>query len=394
MADFPQPDQRFQALLEAAPDAILELDGLGRITLVNRAVEQITGYGRGELLGNTVEMLVPAEVRKRHVAHRADFWQKPYTRMMGSGLDLTIERKDGTQVPVEIALSPVEYDGGRHVTAIIRDTSQRRAAEERIREIDTRFRAELTAKNHELEQRNREVERANRLKTEFVASMSHELRTPLHTIIGFAEILLEELDGPLNEKQKRGVQFIHKDSLHLLDLINDVLDLSRIEAGRVELQPETFHLGEATEEVLSTIRPQAAGKSIELTAVIPDETWLHADRSRFKGILLNLLSNAVKFTPGQGKIRVSGTVKGGWVEVVVADTGIGIAEEEQAAVFDKFYQVRSVSKGGKEGTGLGLAITKQLVEMHHGRIWVESRLGEGSRFHFTMPADETASETL
>ena len=394
MPEIPQAEKRLRALLEAAPDAILELDGAGRITLVNVAAERLTGYTRDELLGQTAEILVPDALRARHVGHRTDFWRSPVTRTMGSGLDLAVRRKDGSMIPVEIGLSPVDYDDGLHVTTVIRDISQRKADERRIREIDTRFRTELTAKNRELEQRNREVERANRLKTEFVASMSHELRTPLHTIIGFAELLAEELEGPLNAKQKRFVDHIHKDSLHLLELINDVLDLSRIEAGRIDLQTESFDLIDATEEVLSSIRPQAAAKSIGVTASMPQGVWLHADRVRYKGILYNLLSNAVKFTAEHGKIGVSAAASDGWVEVSVEDNGIGIAEEEQAAVFDKFYQVRSVSKGGKEGTGLGLAITKQLVEMHQGRIWVESRLGEGSRFHFTMPAEESSPEPL
>jgi PAS domain S-box-containing protein len=381
-------ERRFRELFEVAPDGILELDAEGRIVLVNAVAEKLSGYSRHELVGQSVDIMVPSELRAKHIDHRASYWSHPVTRPMGSGLNLHIQRKDGTRVPVEISLSPVKYDSDVRITAIIRDITERKRAEQQIREIQERLTAELTATNRQLELRNREIDRANRLKTEFVASMSHELRTPLHTIIGFAELMAEELEGPLNEKQKRFVGHIHKDSLHLLELINDVLDLSRIEAGRLELRLEAFDMMAAIDEVLATIRPQAVAKSLNLGAPVPLSISLHADRVRFKEILYNLLSNAVKFTPEGGRIRVDAITRDSLAEVSVSDTGVGIPAEEQAAVFDKFYQVGSTTRGVREGTGLGLAITKQLVEAHGGRIWLESEPGRGSHFHFTMPVEE------
>jgi signal transduction histidine kinase len=217
--------------------------------------------------------------------------------------------------------------------------------------------------------------------------MSHELRTPLHTIIGFAELMAEELEGSLNPKQKRFVDHIYKDSLHLLELINDVLDISRIEAGHLELRLEFFDLTTAIEEVLATIRPQTAAKSLRLEASIVLGVTVHADRVRFKEILYNLLSNAVKFTPQGGVIRVGAEVRDAFVEISVLDSGIGIPQEEQDAIFDKFYQVGSTTTGLREGTGLGLAITRQLVEAHGGRIRLRSAPGEGSQFFFSMPIE-------
>jgi PAS domain S-box-containing protein len=385
-------ERRFRELLEAAPDAILEVDASGSIVLVNAAAERLSGYSRTELLGRPMEILTPEELRGRHAAHRAAYWAHPAVRSMGSGLDLHLQCKDGGRVPVEISLSPVNYEGEMRVTAIIRDITERQRAERQMREMQDDFTAELTEANRQLEMRNREVERANRLKTEFVASMSHELRTPLHTIIGFAELLAEELEGPLNEKQKRFAAYIHKDSLHLLELINDILDLSRIEAGRLDLRLGAFDMLEAVEEVMATIRPQAVAKSLDLEAGAPDQIALHADRLRFKEVLYNLLSNAVKFTHEGGQIRVEAALEDGVAEISVSDTGVGIPVAEQAPVFDKFYQAGSTTRGLKEGTGLGLAIAKQLVEAHGGRIWLLSEPDKGSRFAFTMPLEKSAED--
>jgi PAS domain S-box-containing protein len=381
-------ERRFRELLEAAPDAILEVDALGNIVLVNAAAERLSGYSRAELLGQPMEILTPEELRGRHAAHRASYWERPAVRSMGNGLDLHLQCKSGVRVPVEISLSPVNYEGEMRVTAIIRDITERQRAERQLRQMQDDFTAELTEANRQLEMRNREVERANRLKTEFVASMSHELRTPLHTIIGFAELLAEELEGPLNEKQKRFAAFIHKDSLHLLELINDILDLSRIEAGRLDLRLGAFDMLEAVDEVLATIRPQAVAKSLKLDAAVPARIALYADRVRFKEVLYNLLSNAVKFTHEGGRILVEAAIEDSLAEISVSDTGVGIPAAEQAPVFDKFYQAGSTTRGLKEGTGLGLAIAKQLVEAHGGKIWLQSEPGRGSRFAFTMPVEK------
>jgi PAS domain S-box-containing protein len=376
---------RFRELLEAAPDAIIEVDREGRIVLMNKVTEQLFGYGREELLGSPVELLIPQTARKEHHKHRNQYWAQPATRPMGSGLKLEGQRKDGSRFPVEISLSPVQFEEDLRVSAIIRDVTERRLAEEQLRAVQAAYTEELSAKNRELEARNEEVERANRLKSEFLSGMSHELRTPLHTIIGFTELLEEEIQGPLNEKQHRFIHHIHKDSQHLLALINDVLDLSKIESGRLELRHEMFSLRDALEEIIATLRPQGDVKSIHIETAADDQLEVYADRLRFKQILYNLLSNAVKFTPAHGQVRVDVTTRDGFVEVAVSDTGIGIAAGEQASVFDKFYQVGQRQAGGLEGTGLGLAITRHLVEEHGGTLHLESELGKGSRFTFTIP---------
>lgn len=370
-------ERRFRELLEAAPDAIIEVDREGRIVLLNLVTEKLFGYSREELLGKPVEVLVPQAVRGSHVHHRDRYWSHPATRPMGSGIALEGCRKDGSRFPVEISLSPVRSEEGLRITAVIRDISERKRAEDQFRAMRENY-------TRELELRNREVERANQLKSEFLASMSHELRTPLHTVIGFAELLGEEIEGPLNEKQKRFIDHIHKDSMHLLELINDILDLSKIEAGRLKIKREALDVAVAVEEAVSSIRPAATAKSIAVAIELGPFPPVLADRVRVKQILFNLLSNAVKFTPENGKVGVEAHLRDEFVEISVTDTGIGIPAEQHEAVFDRFYQLGATTKGVREGTGLGLAITKALVEEHGGRIRVESEPGKGSRFTFTI----------
>src|SRR5262245_16253264 len=274
-------ERRFRELLEAAPDAIFEVDRDGRIVLLNAVAEKMFGYGRAELLGQPVEILIPFDFRGRHEQHRSVYRSHPTTRPMGSGLDLYAQRKDGVRFPVEISLSPVNSEEGLRVSAIVRDVTERKQTEQKIQALNERFTQELSATNRQLELRNREVERANRLKSEFLASMSHELRTPLHTIIGFSELILEELEGSLSGKHKRFMGHIHQDSLHLLELINEVLDLSKIEAGRLELRLESFDMTSALQEALSSAKALAAQKSIEIETQAPNGISIYADQLRF-----------------------------------------------------------------------------------------------------------------
>ena len=369
-------ERRFRELLEAAPDAIIEVDEDGRILTLNAVTEKSFGYSREELLGQTVDVLVPDHVRANHAGYRSKYRSHPVTRPMGSGLELLGRRKNGSTFPVEISLSPVKSQDGFRVTAVIRDITERRQIEDRLQAIQTKYTSEL-------ELRNREIERANQHKNEFLANMSHELRTPLHTVIGFSELLAEELKGPLNADQKRFINHIHKDSQHLLALINEVLDLSKIEAGKVELQKEPLDIGAMLGEVLASIRPQCLEKSIEIETSVDGPVWIDGDRIRIKQILYNLLSNAVKFTAKGGRVQIDGGPVDGFAEISVSDTGIGIPPEELESVFDTFHQVGA--PGMREGTGLGLPITKRLVEQHGGRIRLESEPGRGSRFTFTIP---------
>jgi signal transduction histidine kinase len=238
----------------------------------------------------------------------------------------------------------------------------------------------------EIEEKSRQIEAANRHKSEFLANMSHELRTPLNAIIGFSEVLQERMFGELNEKQAEYTDDILTSGRHLLSLINEILDLSKVEAGRMELEVATFDLPLAIDNARTFLRERAVKHGINLDVTVDERLGdFTGDERKIKQILLNLLSNAVKFTPEGGRIGISARQTDGAIEISVTDTGIGIAPEDQARIFEEFRQVGGDYAHKKEGTGLGLTLAKKFVELHGGGIWVESEVGKGSTFTFTLP---------
>jgi signal transduction histidine kinase len=237
----------------------------------------------------------------------------------------------------------------------------------------------------ELADKSHELEVASQHKSEFLANMSHELRTPLNAIIGFSEVLSERLFGELNDKQDEYLRDIYASGQHLLSLINDILDLSKIEAGRMELEVADFDLPTAIDNALALVRERAGRRGIKLGREIDQRVgMIQGDERKVKQVLLNLLSNALKFTPESGRIDVRAAVNDGVLEISVADTGVGIAPEDQEAIFEEFRQVGTADRK-VEGTGLGLALSRKFVELHGGRIWVKSQLGAGATFTFTIP---------
>ena len=355
-----------------------------RFLAVNAAAIRKYGYSRDEFVGMTIKDIRPSEdvpamlenVREvRDGNETVGVWRH--------------RRKDGSIMDVEITSYALNFAGRPAEVVVAADVTQRKKAEEEKQKVAD----SLAASNEELELRNRQVEHATKLKSKFLASMSHELRTPLNAIVGFSDLLSEETAGELNVKQKRFVNHIKQGSAHLLQLINDILDLSKIEAGQLELRCEEFIVNDALPEVLSTIRPLAMAKNIVLQQKLEADLPVYADRVRFKQILYNLLSNAVKFTPRGGRIAIDCVDKEGHVCVSVTDTGIGIRPEDQQVIFEEFRQVEGGKDAASEGTGLGLAITKRLVEQQGGKISVESEFGKGSRFIFTLPAKTLECES-
>jgi signal transduction histidine kinase len=245
---------------------------------------------------------------------------------------------------------------------------------------------------HEIADKSRQLEAASQHKSEFLANMSHELRTPLNAIIGFSEVLAQGMFGEINEKQTEYLGDILDSGRHLLSLINDILDLSKIEAGRMDLELSEFDLPQAIQNALTLVRERALRRGIALHHTVADRVGeIRADERKVKQVLLNLLSNAIKFTPEGGRIDVRAAPADGLIEVSVTDTGVGIAPEDQEAVFEEFRQVGTADKKA-EGTGLGLALSRKFIELHGGRIWVTSQVGVGSTFTFTLPSARGSSE--
>lgn len=332
------------------------------------------GYARDELGGQPLEVLMPARFRGTHVGHRAGYLAQSRTRPMGLGLELQGLRRSGEEFPVEISLSPLETEDGTLVSSSIRDISERRRVERALQE------------------KNVELERANQAKDKFLATMTHELRTPLNAVIGFTGLLLMRLPGPLTADQEKQLGMVETSARHLLSLINDLLDLAKIDSGNVQLESAAVPCQPLMEEVVTTLRGAAEAKGLRLEMQVPtDAGVVRTDRRAVQQVLINLVNNAIKFTQaGSVSLALARVRREGrsLVELAVTDTGIGISPADQERLFQPFTQVGSAAgQWQAEGAGLGLHLSRKLAELLGGRIEMHSEPGRGSRFALLLPGD-------
>jgi PAS domain S-box-containing protein len=348
-------------LVENAADVIICTDTQDQIQTWNRGAQVLFGYAKEEVIGKHLAILLPPE--------RFHELEEMRTKVELSGalrdIEVRTKRKDGVIIYLSLSISPIKDAEGKIVSflRVAKDISEKKRFERRLKELD-------------------------RMKSDFVSNVSHELRTPLTAIKGSVDNMIDGITVPLNEKQTRYLVRIKSNADRLGRLITDLLDLSKIEAGKIDLKPAYLAVNLLAREVVEVLRSVAGEKLINLEVTSPEDnvqTW--GDKDKIVQILMNLIGNALKFTPVHGEIRVVvEKLDSEWVRVSVADTGPGIPAEEASKIFDKFYQVEQSNKQKTRGTGLGLAISRALVEMHGGKIWIEGGLNGGSVFSFTLPA--------
>ena len=376
-----ESEEKFRILAETSVAAIFVFHG-EQLRYANPAATTISGYANDELLNLRFWDIIHPEfrelVRQRGLARQRD-------EMIPTRYEVKILTKEGDDRWVDFGGGLMMFEGKPAAIGVAFDITDRKLAEEALHKAYDELEIKVAERTKELMEANIKLKEVDRLKSEFLATMSHELRTPLNSIIGFTGILLQGLSGEINEEQRKQLSMVYGSAKHLLNLINDILDLSRIESGKVEVSMQRFMIKDVVSEVAHSLAPMISQKGLRLITEILDEPLeIFSDRKKVFQILLNLVNNAVKFTE-RGEIRTACKADHNNLEVTVSDTGVGIKKENMKLLFEAFRQIDGTSQRRYEGAGLGLHLCQRMVTLLGGRIWVESEYGKGSRFTFTLP---------
>jgi PAS domain S-box-containing protein len=388
-----ESEEKYRTLVENATDFIYMIDTDDRILPLNQSAVRLLGKEPEQVIGKKIFDIFPQEM--------ATQFSKDLRLTSKTGKTIMADAKlsvAGREIWASTSLNPIRNDKNEVVAVmgVTRDITEQKWMEGELQEKNEQLDAqneelrlqteELMAQQQELIESTEEAARANQLKSEFLANMSHELRTPLNVIIGFSQLIRDEVPGKINQEQKQCLDDVLESSQHLLNLINEVLDLSKIEAGRTELKLENVALAELiiplTRSMMPLLRPKKQSLVVEIEEGLPP---VHADKGKLGQVLRNLLSNSSKFTPDGGKLKIEATSHDSWCRLSVIDNGIGIKKEDKERIFEPFCQLEYTPSNGKSGTGLGLAVVKQIIEKHGGQIWVKSEYGKGSQFTFNLP---------
>ncbi len=380
-----ETERRYKDLVENANDGIYVLDKRGHFFLVNNKIVEFTGYSRKELLKMHFRHIIAREERGR--------WLQLIRKLQKeNNLDhirTLIQTKTGQKIHIELNISPVYKNSKINgYQGIARDITSQMQTEQEIRKQSEK----LKKLNEELKKKNKELEEINSLKSQFVSNVSHELRTPLNGVLGYAELLRDGIYGTVNDEQKKALQNIIFSGNHLLDLINEILDFSKLQNGRMKLYKEVCSIYNVIDAVAATVKPMLQNLPIELiiqmSPKLPD---VYVDSQKIYQVFINIVGNAMKFTQ-RGEIEIQGRLTDSEILFSVRDTGIGIAKENVPLIFEEFRQLDGSNTRRYGGTGIGLSLAKRLIELHDGRIWVESELGKGSTFYFTLPLIQAGNQ--
>ena len=391
MRELLQFEARFSEIVRSAMDAIVMFDDDGKITLLNGTAERMFGTTTADSIGASITSFFPEAVASNLMATicSAAETDSPHA--------FVARRASSENFPIEASLSCLEDSSGKTYTLIARDVSERVRQEQALKDQATSLAEsthELKELNDELNQRQLDLERAMTARSRFYASMSHELRTPINAVLGYSTLLLERIYGPLNDKQAEGIERTQKAARHLLELVNDVLDLSKIEAGKIELRLQPVEFPSLIEDLFVTVRPFADehGSALTLDHRGEDAVRVISDPRRLRQILLNLLSNAIKFGRGKPIQVITESTSDAGVMIQVIDQGEGISETDQERIFQEFVQLGKTQL--QDGTGLGLPISRRLAELLHGALTVSSTVGQGSTFRLTLPHNAESQRSL